>query len=165
MLNCFPIPAHIEIKKTKKGKGVFTKIPFKKGDTVLKFERPILRPNRQAKATAIQLDYDLYLDTDPIEVRDFLNHECSPNCKIDVTKLELVAVKEIDEGEEITFNYCTTEFDLLAKNESFTCLCDSAECLGVINGFYHLTSEQKTKIKDLLIPYLLEKYYETVRVP
>jgi hypothetical protein len=151
------IPPHIELRDTKKGKGVFTKIQLMAGQDVLKFERPVLRSNNLAKITAIQIDEDSYLDTNPIEIRDFLNHSCDPNCRVDVQNMTLVAIRKIAGGEELTFHYCTTEFDLFAKKESFDCVCGSSNCLGMIKGFNHLSNEQKITLRHLLVPYLLKK--------
>lgn len=148
-------PSHFEIKDSKdKGKGVFTKKHIRNGNTAMFFDRPIMRPNHQAKITAVQIDTDVYLDTEPSEIRDFLNHSCDCNCKIDVENMRLVAIRDILPLEELTFNYCTTEFDLHAKNESFECHCNSNHCIGMVKGFNHLSGQQKHRLDSLLVPYL-----------
>lgn len=60
----------------------------------------------------------------------FVNHSCSPNCEIrphidpaGAVHLVLQSVKDVKEGEELTFNY----EDLGALN-GFTCSCKSPSC-------------------------------------
>jgi hypothetical protein len=58
----------------------------------------------------------------------FVNHSCDPNCLSPGMDLE-VAVRDIAKGEQLTNDY--TALNLL---EPFDCLCESAECRGVVNG-------------------------------
>ena len=60
------------------------------------------------------------------------NHSCDPNCETDIIKghVYLIALREIEEGEEITYNYC---FDL-EFFEDHPCLCGSKDCVGYIVG-------------------------------
>ena len=60
-----------------------------------------------------------------------LNHHCSPNTFIDICNLTLVAARDIDEGEQLTFAYFTTEVKL---DRPFRCQCDSPDCVGTILG-------------------------------
>lgn len=53
------------------------------------------------------------------------------------------AGRDIAEGEEIMFNYCSTEY---AMDEAFDCLCGAAGCYGKVQGFKFLTWEQKVAL-------------------
>ena len=55
-----------------------------------------------------------------------INHSCDPNSRISITSTgaELVSLRPIQDGEEVTFSYCPTPTreDLL-KQYGFTCTC------------------------------------------
>ena len=153
------IPKNISIKNIPdKGKGIVLQKNIKKNEIVIQFDEGVtIRPNSTASITAIQIDEDSFLDSKPKQIRDFLNHSCIPNIKIDFKKMAAISIKNIKKGEEITFDYCTTEYDLKNKNESFPCNCGFASCRGTVKGFKHLNKLQKLKIKKLLSPFLLKK--------
>ena len=60
----------------------------------------------------------------------FINHSCEPNCDAELVELEiwLVANRDIEAGEEITFNY---GYDLIDYREH-RCACGSPKCVGYI---------------------------------
>jgi SET domain-containing protein len=60
----------------------------------------------------------------------FINHSCAANCEIewDGSHLWIVAIRNIKEGEEITFNY---GYDLVDYRD-YPCACGSTECVGFI---------------------------------
>lgn len=72
-------------------------------------------------------DLDGNVDWNPAR---FLNHSCTPNCEVewDGRRLWIVAKRDIQAGEEITFNY---GYDLVDYRE-YPCRCGSAECVGYI---------------------------------
>lgn len=152
------VPVHLEIKKSGcDGKGIFVKKHIKKGQAVISLAQSgIILPNANAGNKAIQIDDDLYLDPKR-HVWGFLNHSCEPNTVFDSEKFQIFAIRDITVGEEITYHYCTTEFDLLAKNEHFSCLCGSKNCIGTVFGFKHLSQELKVKLKPYLANYLKKK--------
>lgn len=154
------IPVHVRIMKTKeKGRGLFAKKPIKKDQKILKINGNIsLRPHITSSLYSIQIDDDTYLDGGKRQpLWQYINHSCSPNAKIDLDSLSFMSIKNIDMGDEITFHYCTTEFDLAAKNEDFICKCNSLNCLKTIKGFNNLTKNQKQSLSAILIPYTLRK--------
>ncbi|MEO6595566.1 MAG: SET domain-containing protein-lysine N-methyltransferase [Planctomycetota bacterium] len=75
----------------------------------------------------------------------FLNHSCAPNAML--RERTLIALRDIARGEEVTFDYATTEYDMAAP---FPCGCGAPACRGVISGFKHLTPEQQ----QALLPHL-----------
>ncbi len=60
----------------------------------------------------------------------FLNHSCAPNCEAQWIegRVWIVALREIDACEEITFNY---SYDLEDYREH-PCRCGAANCVGYI---------------------------------
>ena len=63
--------------------------------------------DRQGRS--IQIDEDLYLVSDETpEAGDMLNHSCEPSCGL-VGANVLVAMRDIEVGEELTFGYATCD--------------------------------------------------------
>jgi hypothetical protein len=79
----------------------------------------------------------------------FLNHSCEPNTRL--VFRTLVAKQPIRPGEEITFDYDTTEWDMDAP---FPCACGSASCRGLVRGYRHLTPAQRAALTGVA-PHLL----------
>lgn len=62
----------------------------------------------------------------------YANHSCDPNCRVD-DDLNLVTIKEVKEGEELTFSYnlVTEESDesyFWDPRWNFECKCGSGNC-------------------------------------
>ena len=143
-----------------KGLGLFADREFKGGEDVISFENTLV-DRKHASIEAVQVDEDIYLDTEWLTPEAFINHSCSPNTKLDVRLDQptsaYVAVRDISKDEEITFNYLTTEYDMA---DGFTCACGSPNCYHRIRGFKYLTHEQQLELDPLLLPYLKEKLKE-----
>jgi len=92
---------------------------------------------------------------------DCVNHSCDPNSFFDTTTQQFLSVKPIKEGEEFTFFYPSSEWDM---DQAFQCNCGSAACLGLIKGAKYLPAnliknyrftdfiEQKLKLERGLQP-------------
>ena len=91
------------------------------------------------------------------EIDDFLNHSCDPNSALDFERLELVAIKPIAPGEELTFNYLTSEWDMAAP---FACMCGAAGCHGLTGGFGHLNPAQQEALAPWTSSYLRRRLAE-----
>ena len=64
-----------------------------------------------------------------------VNHSCDPNSFFDTDKRLFVAIKAIREGEEFSFFYPSSEWDM---DQAFQCTCGSPACLGLIKGAKYL---------------------------
>jgi hypothetical protein len=78
----------------------------------------------------VQVDVGKHITLQP-EFLQYINHSCDPNVFFDTTLMKVVALREIQEGEEFTFFYPSTEWQM---TQSFNCYCGSASCLGDIRG-------------------------------
>ena len=78
---------------------------------------------------ALQVNDDEYIYLDkPFR---FINHSCEPNCGV-TPDLHLVALVNIAEGEELTYDYSTT----MSENSwEMTCSCRSKTCRGTVRDF------------------------------
>ena len=84
----------------------------------------------------------------------FLNHSCAPNSYFDLSQMTLISLNEINTEEDISFNYCTTEYDM---SSPFKCLCKTNSCYGEIKGFRHLPKERQKELFGTLASHL-KKY-------
>lgn len=108
--------------------------------------------------TTIQVDVSRHidvvyeLDTDDKKLYwKFLTHSCDPTGCINTEDLTYVALRDIEPGEVLTYDYNTTEFDMA---NPFDCTCKSENCNGRISGFKHLDNEIKKKIQPKLASHL-----------
>lgn len=88
----------------------------------------------------------------------WVNHACIPNCTIDFDTWELVSRGPIRAGEEISFNYNSTEWEL---SSPFSCACGSPNCGQVIRGFRYLDGAQRNDLRPFLSPYLKSLFFTT----
>jgi hypothetical protein len=77
----------------------------------------------------------------------YLNHCCAPNGYINMRERTFRALRDIAPGEEVTFNYLTTESEMAAP---FNCLCGSANCFAFIQGRNFLNREQADRLALIL---------------
>jgi len=151
------VPRCLQIKKIEgKGNSLFANRDFKVGEIVRPL-KGVLKHAQDASLYAIQLEEDSFLDTEHRYVEDYINHSCDPTTKIDFDRMGFVCIRDIKNGEEITYNYLTTDYDLLRWNQDFICNCNSQNCIGRVNGFKFLDTEEQKKLKPLLSPFLLAK--------
>jgi hypothetical protein len=79
----------------------------------------------------------------------FLNHSCDGNTRIQGNCL--IALRPICPGEEVTFNYNTTEYEMASP---FTCHCGSPFCIGEIRGYKFLARSERERLQPLLSLHL-----------
>lgn len=80
------------------------------------------------------------------------NHSCDPNVLFDTENMKVIALKDIEISEELTFFYPSTEWSMA---QTFNCLCQSKNCLKTIKGAADLPLEILTKYK--LSKYIQQK--------
>jgi hypothetical protein len=78
----------------------------------------------------IQIDHKKHILLQP-DFLQYTNHSCEPNVFFDITKKHQVALREIKAGEELTFFYPSTEWEMA---QPFHCHCGSKKCLNIIRG-------------------------------
>lgn len=141
--------SNIEIKITKnKGKGIYANVDFIAGETILIFKGNIIN---QRNIYSVQISSFEHIDVE--EPERYVNHSCDSNCGIK-NKLELVAIKDIKKGEEITFDYAMTEYEI---SEQIKCYCGSDNCRKIITGYKDLPEDIKYKYREYTSEHLLIK--------
>lgn len=103
---------------------------------------------------SIQVDEDLYLlsAAEP-EPGDMFNHSCEPTCGLMGATI-LVALRDIEPGEELTFDYATCDG---SDYDEFSCLCGQPTCRGTITGADWRLPELHAKYHGWFSPYLAKR--------
>ncbi len=99
----------------------------------------------------LQIECDKHILLDPPYLQ-YINHSCAPNCFFDTEHMCLRALKKIESGQELTFFYPSTEWDM---QQPFACFCKSENCLGQIKGAAHLTDQEANRYR--LTPYISKR--------
>ena len=123
------------IGRSRTGLGLFATQPIKKGAKIVRYFGPLL-DSRKKKDDAIENKYLFELNsrwTIDGSVREnvarYINHACRPNAESDVRprkrKVVIRAIKNIEPGEEINYDYGTDYFKAYLK--PIGCKCDACE--------------------------------------
>lgn len=108
---------------------------FKAGDVIAPFSASTI--SKEPTYLTVQVGLDKHITLQP-EHLQYINHSCEPNVLFDTTLMQLVALKDIEAGDELTFFYPSTEWDMA---QPFTCYCGYDNCLGEIKGAAHLPED------------------------
>ena len=123
------------VGRSKTGLGLFATKPIKKGTKIIRYFGPLL-DSKKKKDDAIENKYLFELTnrwTIDGSVREniarYINHACKPNAESDVRprkrKVFIRAIKKIEPGEEINYDYGTDYFKAYLK--PIGCKCAACE--------------------------------------
>ncbi|GAB4275671.1 MAG: hypothetical protein Kow0080_25300 [Candidatus Promineifilaceae bacterium] len=84
------------------------------------------------------------------EPADYINHSCEPNAGL-VGQIMLVALRDIAIGEEICYDYATSDG---SPYDEFTCLCGTPSCRKKITGEDWRRPELQQRYAGHFSPYL-----------
>lgn len=150
--------AKVVVKETERiGKGLFALKDIKKDEVVADFSNGKIYKVQKASDLpkdvadyAIQFGENEWVDTQ--EEGRFLNHSCDPNCGVK-GKFQIVAMRDIKEGEELTFDYEITE----DSDWRMQCKCGSKLCRKVIGAHKNMPESIKKKYKGYISEWLVKK--------
>ena len=121
------------------GLGLFAAQDIKPGTRILPYigEKIVKAEStrRLTKGNAYIFTFSDRYDIDGKILRNtarYINHSCAPNCEVEQTTrtLWIVALWDIRDGEELTYNY-GYEYDP-DSYQDFPCRCGAANCCGYI---------------------------------
>ena len=123
------------IGRSRTGLGLFATKPIKKGAKIIRYVGPMLDCSKK-KDDAVENKYLFQINnrwTIDGSVRKniarYINHACKPNAESDVSsrkrKVVIRAIKNIEPGEEINYDYGTEYFKEYLK--PIGCKCDACE--------------------------------------
>jgi SET domain-containing protein len=150
------------------GLGVFAKIGFRRGELLCvmqgerigvpqvkeRYRRGILR-----LSDPLQVSERVYVHLEPLLM--CINHSCNPNAAV-VGEADLVAVRAIDEGEEIAFDYSPTEWTWERFGRyaewNMPCSCGESNCRGVVSQFPFMPkSLKKDYFRQGIVPNFIRR--------
>ncbi|WP_257169052.1 SET domain-containing protein-lysine N-methyltransferase [Bradyrhizobium sp. SRS-191] len=144
------------IGRSKTGLGLFATQPIKKGSKIIRYFGPLL-DSKKAEDDAIENKYLFELDnrwTIDGSIREnvarYINHSCKPNAESDVKprkkKIFIRAIKNIEPGEEINYDYGTDYFKAYLK--PIGCKCAACEKKRAKKKVEARAERAKQKAKD-----------------
>jgi SET domain-containing protein len=155
------------LKQTKnKGAGVFANRDFQKDEFLCQFNSDKIYTREDAPGDFnaplnyyLQIGANTYIKPASISlfsIAYFVNHGCDPNGGLRINKeADLYAIKNIQKGEEVIFDYSTTMY-----NDKWTmkCCCESENCRGLVREFKYLPEAVQLRYVRLqIVPdYILQ---------
>jgi uncharacterized protein len=125
------------VGRSKAGLGLFAVKPIKKGEFIAYYTGRIIS---NAEADRLWTKYLFELNSrwtvdgsTRRNIARYINHSCRPNAETDVKKLKVVitAIKNIQPGDEITYNYGRAYFNAFIKPMGCKCEACSRERLEI----------------------------------
>jgi SET domain-containing protein len=116
------------VGRSNSGLGLFALKPFKRGDFIANYTG---RKVRTAEADDIGTKYLFEINSrwtidgsTRRNVARYINHSCRPNAETDVKghKIIITAIKTIQPGDEITYNYGRNYFNAFIKAKGCRCM-------------------------------------------
>ncbi len=158
------------IKKSEiEGKGIFALENIRKNEIICIMDGEIISIQKLKRRYAsgeericdpLQISERQYLDL--IQPYIYFNHSCDPNAGIRAKGI-MIAIKDINIGDEITYDYSTTEWtwDKFGKYKEWemNCNCGSLMCRKKILQFPLLPQDVKNKYlqADALQDFIIRK--------
>ena len=87
-----------------------------------------------------------------MSVSYYFDHSCNPNAGFR-DSITLVAMRTIQKGEEVTFDYCMCSSALLR----FKCACETAQCRKIIRSNDWRKPELQARYAGYFVPYINDK--------
>lgn len=132
------------------GKGIFANKRFKKNQILFMVEGNVKSdsygPNYRIGARWFGIDDKTWISTSRNSYAYYLNHSCNPNSGIR-DKVIIVAMRDIEKGEEITLDYSITEADPYWKMK---CKCSDQNCRKIIRSIQFLPEEVYRKYEPFV---------------
>eukprot|EP00842_Homolaphlyctis_polyrhiza_P004831 jgi/Hompol1/5349/HPOL_004357-RA len=136
----FPDRMYVVLNKANFSSKLVAKRSFKAGEIVAPISR--ITPNAKKSWTTVQFGRDFHIELNSELV--YMNNSCNPSVWIDPVHSNVIAARDLEADEELTFFYPSTEWDM---DKPFTCWCNSTNCLGVISGAKHIARNELHKYK------------------
>lgn len=127
--------AVVRLNLTNDQKGFFAQQSYHAGDRVAGFSAGAVLPAPSYLTVQVGINQHILLQPEHLQ---YINHSCDPNVFFDTFSMEIIALRDIAVGDEMTFFYPSTEWDMA---QPFLCNCGSARCLSEIRGAAHIPLE------------------------
>lgn len=159
-------------KYGKRAKAVFADENIIAGDVIAIFSGDIIsfdecieriRAGKEDQADSLQVGFELDMDLDRLS--NSFNHSCDPNAghrKIS----ELIAIRDIKKGEEITYDYSATIGPNVTTDVwTMECACGTKKCRKVIANVLSVPKKQlQSYIKAGSLQDYIKRELEIIRI-
>ena len=135
------------------GTGVYAVDPIGKGERIIEYvgEKVTSEEGTRRSKLHPQLTY-IFILSDQYDIdgsvggneSQYINHSCDPNADTDATEehIWIVALTDIAEGEEITYDY-----SFASDDDPIKCRCGTEKCRGYLNE-YASVEEKQQKLRE-----------------
>lgn len=134
-----PIPklgnVKLKVRRSSAGLGLFAEEPIKRGTWLIEYVGKVITGK---KAVEDYPENKYLFETSKTRMIDgsarsntarYINHSCKPNCEVDIIggRVFIKAIKRIEAGEELTYDYGEEYFDEYIKKEHCRCVSCKAK--------------------------------------
>ncbi len=114
--------------------------------------------------SGIQVNDDLFIaHKDKEELKKsfvYINHNCNPNCGMKGNSGEVVSMRDVKKGEELTIDYAM----FIDDDSCMQCSCKSEKCREIITGRDWKKSELQKKYEGYFTDYIQNKIHKNKSV-
>ncbi len=136
------------------GLGVFTREAISKQQFVIECQGILRHQSEIVEGMrALQIGQETYLAEDPEhpQLDDFINHSCAANLGFLDGSPKLYALRDIQAGEELFWDYCTS---INEPGWQVPCQCGASTCRGKIQSYCDLSAAEQVQLHDRVLIYL-----------
>ncbi|KAI9207054.1 uncharacterized protein BJ171DRAFT_579406 [Polychytrium aggregatum] len=112
---------------------------FQKGDVVAPIEG--ITYGVEKRWSSISENEHIELNSELL----YMNHSCDPSVHVNTSAMQVVALKDIRAGDDVTFFYPSSEWSM---SQAFPCWCGSSKCIKTISGAETLHGNPLFKVED-----------------
>lgn len=127
--------AEVRQKLSNEQNALFALRAYQPGEVVADFSAGTI--SAEPTYLTVQVGVKKHITLQPAFLQ-YINHSCNPNVFFDTSAMQLVALKDLQVEDELTFFYPSTEWQM---TQSFNCYCGSHACIGDIQGAAYLSKE------------------------
>ena len=140
------------------GQKAVARVPLKAGTVINEWDSPVKKA-----PTMHTVQFDEHIHAAPTQGAEFISHGCAgcTNTRIvvapDRKSAQFVVSRDVEQGEDLFFNYNITEWDM---DSCFVCACPVCQTLEqprFVNGFKHLSLSEQKEIAHEASPFIREK--------
>jgi SET domain-containing protein len=135
-----------------KGRGVFALEPIRRGQRIVALGGRLLSTAALTDdMLALQIGPDTWLCSDGSLLDDLVNHSCEANAGFPDGEPVLHALRDIEAGEEICWDYSTS---IAEPGWTLICCCGSARCRGIVRSWPELSADERDRLRRQALRYL-----------
>ena len=155
--SCYASPRLVgKVCNEKGGRGVFARESIARGELLVVYAGAIVEARDLGKLAPevrrllLQVEESHYLLSQVEGCADWVNHCCEPNAGLR-GQVALVAMRDIEAGEEITYDYAMSDG---SSYDCFECRCGAESCRGRVGGDDWMLEELWERYRGHFSPYL-----------